>query len=134
MFNQCIMNIPLSPARLPLALGLLFLPLLAAPVLAEEIFAEDFDGAAGEVIDGRSAGKSEWVASSAEVVLDGAGHAVMDGEGKQSGWISRALPELREGDVITLHARLKPRSPWRGWIGIGFTRNPGSMYHPISRS
>jgi len=128
VFKQMNVKIFLPSLGCVSALVFLGFSLGATPVVAEEIFRDDFEGGAGEKVDGRGAGMAAWTASSSGAVLDGLGHVVLEGEEKVSGWISHPLPELQEGDLLLLHARVKPRSPWGGWIGIGFTRNTDSLF------
>jgi hypothetical protein len=95
----------------------------------QEVFdAESFDGPAGRTVEGLETGDRIWFASGRDLVLDGDGHVVIEGEGRQSGWMTLPLPEIEPGEVLRVGVRVREATTGNGWIGIGFTQTPGNLF------
>lgn len=91
----------------------------------ETIYSDNFDGAAGSLIQGRSPDSANktgntytTIGSPTQLQVDGSGSAVTTGEG---GIMHIALPEVKSGDVVSVTARIRPASISGNWIGVGFT-------------
>jgi len=89
------------------------------------IYQDDFEGDAGSLIQGRSPDAVDatgttytTIGSPNQLQLNGAGSVVTIGRG---GIMHILLPEISEGDVITLTAQVRPFSTADNWIGLGFT-------------
>jgi hypothetical protein len=95
------------------------------------VYEDDFSGAAGTSLDGRSpnlvnvTGNTYSTQSVGNFQLNGSGRLWLEGSGTGTGWARIALPSALSSDVIVTELVLRPRVSTNiaNWIGIGLSTN-----------
>jgi hypothetical protein len=94
------------------------------------VYEDDFSGAAGTSLDGRSPNLvnvtgNTYSTQSGNFQLNGSGRLWLLGSATGSGWARIALPSALSSDVIVTELVLRPRVSTNiaSWIGIGLSTN-----------